>query len=222
MFKKIISLYLAFNLALSGIIPVSACFAQSKKEYTIAILNLDAKGVSPVEAEVLSEKLRSHISQLVSSKEYSDKKNSASYLIVEQTQVDKVLEQFEIQNTGCVSDSCAIEFGKMLQVDRIIIGQIGLVGRTYLVSARIIDVESRKSIATADRQYKGSIDKLMGNEIIEVGNQLFGMSKKKSKKIWYIIGIAALAGGAGAASMGGGGGSGGGGAVMLPLPPDRP
>jgi hypothetical protein len=220
MLKKLISLYLSIYLVLTGIIPVSVSYAQAKKEYTIAILNLDAKGVSQVEAEVLSEKLRSHVLQLINSKEYIAQKKADKYLVVEQTQVDKILEQFQIQNTGCVSDSCAIEFGKMLQVDRIVIGQIGFVGNTYLVSARIIDVESRKAIATADRQYKGSIDDVIGTVINEVGDQLFNITKKKSKKIWYIVGVALIAGGAGAAAMGGGGG--GGKSVPLPLPPDRP
>ena len=227
MFKKLIVLYISFYFVLVGIVPINSAYAQNKDEYTIAILNLDAKGVSQVEAEVLSEKLRSHISQLVTSPNYASLEDKDNYLIVEQTQIDRIFEQFEIQNTGCVSDSCAIEFGKMLQVDRIVIGQIGLVGNTYLVSTRIIDVESGKSVATANREHKGTIDELMSSVIMEVGDDLFLGVKKKSKKMWYIVGALLVAGaGAGAAMMGGGkeepGGNGGGGPVLMPLPPDRP
>lgn len=221
MLKKLIILYMSFYMILPGIIPVNVAYAQDNGKYTIAILNMDAKGVSQVEAEVLSERLRSHVSQLINSPEYTAAKDKDQYLIVEQTQIDRIFEQFEIQNTGCVSDSCAIEFGKMLQVDRIIIGQVGRVGNTYSVSARIIDVESRKSIATADRQHRGSIDDVMSSVIMEVGNELFLGRKEKSKKLWYIVGGALIIGAGIAASMGGGD-EGGGGAVSLPFPPDRP
>ncbi len=221
MFKKLIALYMSFYLVLPCIIPVNVAFAQNNKEYTIAILNLDAKGVSQVESEVLSERLRSYVSQLLNSPEYNASGDKDRYLVVEQTQVDKILEQFEIQNIGCVSDSCAIEFGKMLQVDRIVIGQVGRVGNTYSVSARIIDVESRKSMATADRQLRGSIDDVMSSVIMEVGDELFIGSGKKSKKMWYIVGGALLVGAGVAASISGkknGDGAG----VSLPLPPERP
>ena len=222
MLKKIIALYMSFYLVLPCIIPVNVAYAQNNGEYTIAILNMDAKGVSQIEAEVLSERLRSHVSQLLNSSEYATAEDKDQYLVVEQTQVDRILEQFEIQNIGCVSDSCAIEFGKMLQVDRIVIGQIGRVGNTYSVSARVIDVESRKSVATADRQHKGSIDEVMSSVIMEVGDELFLGRKKKSRKLWYIVGGALIIGAGVAASMGGGGDEGVGGAVLLPFPPDRP
>ena len=220
MLKKIIALYMSFYLVLPCIIPVNVAYAQNNGEYTIAILNMDAKGVSQIEAEVLSERLRSHVSQLLNSSEYATAEDKDQYLVVEQTQVDRILEQFEIQNIGCVSDSCAIEFGKMLQVDRIIIGQIGRVGNTYSVSARVIDVESRKSVATADRQHKGSIDEVMSGVIMEVGDELLGL-KKKSKKLWYIIaGVLIVGAGAGVAMMGGDEKPEEG--ALLPLPPGRP
>ncbi len=223
MFKKLISVYMSVYLLLFGVIPITPAYAQNKKEYTVAILNMDAKGVSEVEAEVISEKLRSHVSQIVRTSSYTEDKDKDQYLIVEQAQVDRIFEQFEIQNTGCVSDSCAIEFGKMLQVDRLVIGQIGLIGNTYLVSARIVDVESGKSIITADREHKGSIDDLMSTVIIEVGNELFLGLKKKSKKLWYIVGGALIIGAGAAASLGGGSDKGGGsGGTVLPLPPGRP
>jgi len=210
---------MSFYLALFGIIPANSVYSQSDKVYTIAVLDMAGKGVSQVEAEVLSERLRSHISQLIASPDYTSLEDKDQYLVVEQTQIDKIFEQFEIQNTGCVSDSCAIEFGKMLQVDRIILGQIGFIGNTYSVSARIIDIESGKSISSADRQHKGSIDEIMSSVIMEVGDELLGL-KKKSRKLWYIIaGILIVGAGAGVAMMGGDEKPE---EALLPFPPDRP
>jgi len=216
--------YMSLYLLAAGMLPVTSGWAQARtegKKYILAVMNLDAKGVSQVEVEVLSEKLRSHILQVVESPKYRSMKNSVSYELVERTQMDKIFDQFNIQNIGCVSDSCAVELGKMLGTDRIIIGQVGLVGRTYSVSARIVDVESSKSIRTADRQYRGSIDDLMNTVIVEIGSELLmGKAKKSHMKLYLITG--AVLAGAGAAAVVGGGGGGGGGKTPLPLPPSRP
>jgi len=150
------------------------------------------------------------------------------YEVIERQDMDKIFEQFDIQNTGCVSDSCAIEFGKMLQADRILQGTIGKVGNTYSVSARILDVATTKAVANTDRQLRGSIDDVLNTIIPLVGDDLIlGKQQKKSKKMWYILGGIIVAGaGAGAAMMGGGdsggGGDGGSPAASLPLPPSRP
>ena len=221
MANKMLSLYMVCYFVFWGFGPPLPAQAQERKVYTIAVLNLDAKGVSQVEAEVLSDKLRSHITQVISSQKYRKTKDKDVYDVVERESMDKIFEQFDIQNTGCVSDSCAIEFGKMLQVDRIIIGTIGKIGETFSVSTRIIDIGSSRTIAIADRQHRGSIDDVISTVIVDVGTQLMYGKVKKSKMKWYLIAGAVLAGGAGAA-MGGGGGGDGGGSTQLPSPPSRP
>lgn len=224
MLKNVLSLYLAAWLLLAGMLPVGSAWAQgpsAKKRYTLAVINLDAKGVSQVEAEVLSEKLRSHLLQVVASPQYAIMKDKDQYELVERTQMDKIFDQFNVQNTGCVSDSCAVELGKMLQADRILIGQVGLVGKTYSVSARIVDVGSSRTLRTADRQYQGAIDAVMNTVIPGLGDELLiGKVKKKSHTKLYLLAGAVIAAGAGAAAMGGGGG--GGGEASLPAPPSRP
>jgi len=224
MIKKILSLYMSVYLITVGFAPIRTAHAQEKKIYTIGVMNLDAKGVPEVEAEVLSEKLRSHLTQTFSSAEYQQMEGKDQYEVVERENMDRIFEEFDIQNTGCVSDSCMIEFGKMLQADRILLGTVGKIGSTYSVSARILDIESSKTIATADKQGQVSIDDVMNTMIVEVGNELLLGKQKKSRKMWYIIGGLVIAGaGAGAAMMGGGGEEKGAPApTPLPLPPGRP
>jgi len=220
MIKKVLTLYLSVYLVLGGIISVRNGGAQESESYTMAVLDLEPNQVSLGEAKGLSDKLRSEMSQLIQKGENL----KAEYEIIERTQVDKILDQFEIQNIGCVSDSCAVEFGKMLQVDRIVIGSVSLIGQTYSVIARIVDVESGKTVGSADRQIRGSIDDVMITVLGEVaGDLLLKPVKKKSNKKWYIIaGVVIAAAGAGAAAMGGGGGESTASGVNLPSPPPRP
>ena len=49
---------------------------------------------------------------------------------------DIISDEFNLQTVVCDSDSCAVEFGKMLEADRVILGTVGLIGETYSVSAR--------------------------------------------------------------------------------------
>lgn len=172
----------------------SLALSQGKKTYTLAILDLVSNGISPVEAVGISDKLRVHISRLIKSPEYLNTRGKDWYAIVERTQMDKILDQYAIQNT-CVSDSCAIEFGKMLQVDRIIVGTISLVGKTYSVTARVVDVETGRALADADHQYNGSIDNVLKKVIVQVGDELF-IGKRKSHKELYLVAGAIVAGGA--------------------------
>jgi len=218
MIKRVLALYLSFYLVLGGVISVKKAQsqAQEQKLFTIAALDLEPNGVSQVEGKGLSDKLRSHISQLLQ----QGINLRSKYELIERAQMDKILDQFEVQNIGCVSDSCAVEFGKMLQVDRIVIGSASLIGQTYSVIARIIDVETGKTIGSSDRSLKGSIDDVMTMIIPEVGNDLFLIPQKKSRtKLYIMAGAVVVAAGAGAALMSK---PKEGEPVLLPGPPGRP
>ena len=138
--------------------------------------------------------MQGQVTRLVNSAEYKEN-TKVAYTVVERSQMDKIFEQFEIQNTGCTDVSCAVEFGKMLSVERIVIGSIGLIGKTYSISTRIIDVESSGTISVADYSYAGEIDDLLNTGIPEVVNELmYGIKKKSFKKFYIIAGIVITAG----------------------------
>ncbi len=209
MFKKILSLLLVFLIAHTGFFSPGSSCAQDMKEYNIAVLDLEANGISEAEARSLSSSLRVQITRTVISEEFK-RKSGIIYTVVERSQMDKIFDQFEIQNTGCTDLSCAVEFGKMLSVERIIIGSIGLVGRTYTINTRIVDVESSRTLQVADYKFKGEVDNLLNEGIPDVVNQLLGV-KKKSRKIYYIVGAGLIIGVVLAAVLSGGSGDGGGG-----------
>ncbi len=192
MYRKTQSVVLIIMLTVIWTLPPRTSFSQETKTYTIAVLNLDAKGVSLTEAEVISERLRSRVSQTLRSGKYRDSDRD-QYKIIERTQMDKIFEEYDVQNTGCVTDSCAVVFGKMLGAERIVIGSIGLVGNTYSVSARIVDVETTETIGVADHLYPGSIDKFIKNEISKVSDKLLYGKVMKSYKKLYIITAATIA-----------------------------
>ncbi|MFC1511917.1 CsgG/HfaB family protein [Candidatus Latescibacterota bacterium] len=198
MFRKTTSLVLIFLLPLLGLTPPRCSYAQEADEYTIAVLDLAARGISQAEAEYLSDYMRGQVTQLVSSADYIET-TGTQYTVVERSQMDKILEQFELQNLGCTDVSCAVEFGKLLSVERIVIGSVGLVGQTYSIATRIVDVETASTVASADYTYTGPIDELLTTGVAEVANQLmYGQQEIKSRRNLYIIAGVAIAAGAAA------------------------
>ena len=134
--------------------------AQAQQAYTLGVLNLEPRGVSNVEAEILSDELRHQLNVVLGSTDYRSS-GLERYMIVERTEMDRLLEEFEFEYAGCVSDSCALELGRMLQADRMVIGTVGKLGETYTLSARLIDIETAKTLRTASQYHRGEIDGLL-------------------------------------------------------------
>ncbi|MDP2983953.1 MAG: PEGA domain-containing protein [Candidatus Latescibacter sp.] len=147
--------------------PIS--YAQSEKPYSIAIMKLKGMGISEIEAETLTETLYSGISEILVNQ---SAKLKEKYSLLERSQMDKILDQFKMQDALCSDDSCAVTFGRLLSVQLIIIGSVGLVGETYIISCRIVDVESSKVIRSASLRHQGKIDgvldilPLVGHELL--------------------------------------------------------
>ncbi|MCE5249951.1 CsgG/HfaB family protein, partial [bacterium] len=140
MVRKLLSSLLIILLIVAGF-PVRISYAQQQKFYTIAALDLVANGISEAEAKSLSEYMRGQITRAATSDEFS-RKSGFSYKVIERSQMDKILDEMQFQGTGCTDEECAVEVGKVLGVERIIIGSVGLVGETYTINTRIIDIET--------------------------------------------------------------------------------
>ena len=148
--------------------------SQTTERFSLAVLDLDANGVSQAEAKVVTGSIRYQIAQIINSPAFKTS-SPEQYQIVERTQMERIFDEFEIQQTGCVSDSCALVFGRILKVDRIVIGSIGKVSETHTLSARIIDVESAETLNIAFTQRRGSIDDLLEYDVISLANELLGL-----------------------------------------------
>ena len=202
MFRKVLSVVLTVVMILVGFIPPDSSYAQDYDEYTIAVLDLEASGISETEASFLSEHLRSQVTRVVTTDKFKST-TRINYTVVERSQMDKLFGEFEIQNTGCTDISCAVKFGKMLNAERILIGSVGLVGETYTISTRIVNVESGETVSVADYLFTGQRDNLLREGIPSIVYELmYGKKQKKSSKMLYIVGGAVIAGGVLAAVLG--------------------
>ena len=73
---------------------------QGTGKLVVAIIDLEGRGISALEAQTLTDRMRS---ELVS---------TGAVTIVERGQMAEILDEQGFQQTGCVSSECAVEVGK--------------------------------------------------------------------------------------------------------------
>lgn len=161
------------------IVGITKGYANGSGVYTIALMDVEAIGLSQTEAKIISEYIRYEFAQIIKSKKYKASKNADNYILIERGQMDQILNQFDLYNIGCTSDSCAIEFGKILNAHRIGIGSCGKIGETYSLSYRIVDVETTETIAISTKNYTGDIEDVLNVLIKEVVFDLLAMKKNR-------------------------------------------
>tara|TARA_Y100000310_G_scaffold27100_1_gene25789 strand:+ start:3120 stop:3809 length:690 start_codon:yes stop_codon:yes gene_type:complete len=221
--KKTLCLYLTWALVFFSI-PVKI-LSQNPDKIPVAILDLEGRGISALEAATLTDRLRSEMVTV------------GAFVVVERGQMEMLLEEQGFQQTGCTSAECAVEVGKLLGVQKMVTGSIGKLGELYTVDARMFDVQTGEIERVSKREHRGGIEGLIDllgvvtkdlagieeepEEIAAVEPAKVEKPKKKGSKLFKWIGLLAVAGGAGAAyamsqeeaAVAG---------DQLPVPPDPP
>jgi len=145
-------------LFLLSFVPGSALAANP----TIAVMDFSANNASGGDASVLSELVREAVI------------NSGEFTVVDKKNMDKLLQEQAFQRTGCTSEECAVKLGKVLNVQKMIVGSYSMLGNTRFLTARLVDVETGKSersanvknfeVGDADTAAKSLVDRLLGRE----------------------------------------------------------
>ncbi|MBU4445177.1 SUMF1/EgtB/PvdO family nonheme iron enzyme [bacterium] len=125
----------------------NALFAQQLT--TLAVLDFEGLGITESEAKALTNRLRSVLV------------NTGAYQVVERGKMDAILDEQGFQLSGCTSEECVVEVGQLLGVQKMLAGSISLVGKTYSVEMRIIDIELGKIERSATYDIKEEIDQLL-------------------------------------------------------------
>ena len=152
MLKKTLCLYLVWALVFFSI-PVNV-LAQNSDKIPVAILDLEGRGISALEAATLTDRLRSEMVTV------------GAFVVVERGQMEMLLEEQGFQQTGWTSAEGAVEVGKLLGVQKMITGSIGKLGQLYTVDARMFDVQTGEIERVSKREHRGGIEGLI--DLLEV------------------------------------------------------
>jgi hypothetical protein len=135
-------IYLVFIILLMNSLMVNA-----DDKNNIAIVDLEGKGVSMSDASSITDILRSAMV------------NSHEFTVLERENMKSILAEQQFQSTGCTDQKCIVKMGKLLNVKKMIYGNISKVGRIYYTVVNVVDVETGK-IEVSEQFDTNSIEKI--------------------------------------------------------------
>lgn len=86
---------------------------------------------------------------------------SGKYKVMDRANMDRILREQAFQMTGGVQKDKAVEAGQFLGVGKIVIGSIGIVGRTYMISLSLVNIESGETERVEEDTCKCELDELI-------------------------------------------------------------
>ena len=151
--KKILLALMLFSIPLS---------AQNKMR--IAIMDFEAKDIPKADSIKISELVRNEIV------------NSGKFIVIERSQMGLILKEQGLQQTGCVDISCAVELGKVLSANKMLVGSVMKMGDKVIITGRIVDVEkgvaefSEKEVAVDQNAESliGAVNNFTGKLILRI------------------------------------------------------
>ncbi|HOT97892.1 MAG TPA: CsgG/HfaB family protein [bacterium] len=97
---------------------------------TIAVLTLEAKNVGQETADAVSDILSTELF------------NSQRFKVIERQAILRILDEQKLQMTGVTDMSQAVEIGKILNVEKILIGSVSRLGDNYIINTRLVNVKT--------------------------------------------------------------------------------
>jgi TolB-like protein len=136
------------------------CLLHAGDRINIAVNDLAVQGIDQSEAAVISERLRVELI------------NTQAFRVMERSQMEAILKEQGLQQSGCTDNSCAVEIGRLLGVEHMIIGTIGRVGSLYTISIRLVNVATGEALYTASEDCRCTIEEVLTNATKNIAMKL--------------------------------------------------
>lgn len=117
-------------LLYTGLLCLVATNLMAQNKTRIAVLSFEAKNVADATAEAVADILSTELF------------NTNRFDVIERQAINRILEEQQLQMTGVTDMSQAAEIGKVLNVEKIMIGSVSRLGQTYIINTRLVDVET--------------------------------------------------------------------------------
>ena len=99
---------------------------------------------------VVSHNIDQSLGNAILSRLYSEIFATKAFILIEREKIADVMAEQKLQLSGCTSDECLIEVGKILNARYILSGSANKIGNLYSIDVRLIDVQSGEIISAAN------------------------------------------------------------------------
>lgn len=182
---------------LAGTTPTSTASSSSDRKPRVAILELRSTSpqISVGDMAALSARLETEFQK------------SQAFQVLERRNMDFILREQGFQQSGaCNTADCQVEVGQILGVERIVVGEVGKVGKILTFNLKMVDVGSGANLKSHALDIKGGMDDLLRAGAWEMA-QIFSGKKKpttdrsilttEKTRIWpWLVGGAVVVAGA--------------------------
>lgn len=134
----------------------------SLAQVPIAVISFEGNGVTVDETKALTDRFRNEMFKF------------SNYDMMERSFMEEILDEQGFQLSGCTSDACVVEVGKLIGVEQMIGGSISKVGNIFSVSVRIMSVETGQIVKTATYDHVGDIGSLLTTGMYKIAEKLAG------------------------------------------------
>ncbi|OVE80319.1 hypothetical protein BVY01_00485 [bacterium I07] len=155
---------LAILLILTIILGLSA-----QEKQAVAVLDFETIGVS-----------ETHYGRVVGEMFSTELSNTNEFMVVERTQIGKIVEEHQFQLTGAVSEETAVEIGKLVGANIVVVGSLSKMGETYNILARFVNCQSSEIILSKSgtAQDVNVIGELVSNMVANLVDKTKGFEKQ--------------------------------------------
>lgn len=113
--------------------------------------------------------------RLVSERIFNEIGKADKYRMIERAQAEQVLKENQVA-LSATDTSGAIEVGKILAAQHIVIGSVGKIGNLFTINSRLVSVESGYVEAMATTDHEGRLEDLLRVAAVNNARQLLGLS----------------------------------------------
>ena len=134
--------------------------APPSSKSNIAVVQLLGGNISKSAIAALTDRLRFELFQ------------TNYFQVIERDIMDEILMEQGFQQSGCTTNECAVEMGKLINVENIISGSINKVGNTFSSSIKMINIQEGNIVKIISFDYSGPIDEMLKRGMKKIAIEL--------------------------------------------------
>jgi TolB-like protein len=149
------------QVILIALLPLALAQAQERKIPTIAVMPLSGPGLDAAASQAITDGLADELIK------------TGKVRVMERSQMESILKEQGFQQSGaCDGSECAVQIGKLLSIEQMIVGSVGKLGNSYSVMVRSVDVKTGEVVATSRKVQRGEIDEVVVSVLPTLAQEL--------------------------------------------------
>lgn len=138
------------QMLLIALLPLALAQAQERRIPTIAVMPLSGPGLDAAASQAITDGLADELIK------------TGKVRVMERSQMESILKEQGFQQSGaCDGSECAVQVGKLLSIEQMVVGSVGKLGSSYSIMVRSVDVTTGEVMASSRKVQRGEIDEVV-------------------------------------------------------------